>query len=230
MKIVKIINIYFKFLHLINFDKHRDFRKILIKQNASKKEDLYDYGEGMFYQSIPPIKLVGLRDTKRRAKKLKLDYYLKDKIVLDIGTNIGAIPLSVKNYKECIGIDHNCDVINIARKVSDYLVIKNIKFICGDFLKYDFQSKFQVILSLANHSTFDNGINDTEYYFEKICEILDQNGILILESHSPLYEKTSSYLNLVKVLQNNFDIIENGIYEFGNYYDKNRRFHILKKK
>ena len=49
-------------------------------------------------------------------------------------------------------------------------------------------------------------------------------------SFSPLYEKTSSYLNLVETLQNDFDIIEKGNYEFGNYYDKNRRFHILVKK
>ena len=70
MKIVKIINFYYKLLHLINFDNHRNFRKKLILQNNSKKDNLYDYGEGMFYQSIPPIKLNGLRDTKKRIKKL----------------------------------------------------------------------------------------------------------------------------------------------------------------
>ena len=116
MKIVKIINFYYKLLHLINFDNHRNFRQKLILQNNSKKDDLYDYGEGMFYQSIPP-KLNGLRDTKKN-KKLRLDYYLQDKTVLDIGTNIGAIPLTVKKiFKEFVGIDHNSDVIDIANKV-----------------------------------------------------------------------------------------------------------------
>ena len=57
MKIVKIINFYYRLLHLINFDSHRNFRKKLILQNSSKKDNLYDYGEGMFYQSMPPIKL-----------------------------------------------------------------------------------------------------------------------------------------------------------------------------
>ena len=121
-------------------------------------------------------------------------------------------------------------VIDIANKVRDYLNIENIKFICGDFMKYNFEKKFEVILSLANHSTFDKGINDTNYYFEKVGKILEKKGILILESHSPLYEKTSSYLNLIETLQNNFYIIEKGNYEFGNYYDKNRKFHILVKK
>ena len=231
MKIVKIINFYYRLLHLINFDSHRNFRKKLILQNSSKKDNLYDYGEGMFNQSMPPIKLNGLRDTKKRIKKLRLDYYLQDKTVLDIGTNIGAIPLSVKkNFKEFVGIDHNSDVIDIANKVRDYLDIKNIKFICGDFIKHKFVKKFEVILSLANHSTFDKGINDTNYYFEKVSKILEEKGILILESHSPLYEKVSSYLNLVETLQDNFDIIEKDNYEFGNYYDKNRKFHILIKK
>jgi ubiquinone/menaquinone biosynthesis C-methylase UbiE len=231
MKIVKLINIYYKLLHFINFDTHRNFRKKIIKQNTLKKEHLYDYGEGMFYQSIPPIKMNGLRDTKKRIKKLKLDIYLLDKEVLDIGTNIGAIPISSnKNFKGCIGIDHNSDVIDIANKVKDYLNIKKIKFICGDFLKYNFEKNFDVVLSLANHSTFDKGIDDSNYYFKKINEILNDNGILILESHSPLYEKSTSYLNLVETLQKNFKIIDSGHYEFGNFYDKNRKFHILEKK
>ncbi len=231
MKIVKFINLYYKLLHIINFDKHRNFRKELIKFNNSKTADLYDYGEGMFYQSIPPIKLNGLRNSHKRIKILKLNNYLLDKTVLDIGTNIGAIPLSSeKNFKECIGIDHNSDVIEIANKVKDYLGIEKLQFICGDFLKYNFNKKFDVVLSLANHSTFDKGIEDTNYYFQKIEEILIEGGILILESHSPLYEDPSSYLNLVEMLKNNYEIIEYGYYEFGNFYDKKRKFHIFKKK
>ena len=35
-------------------------------------------------------------------------------------------------------------------------------------MKYNFEKKFEVILSLANHSTFDKGIDDTNYYFEKV--------------------------------------------------------------
>ena len=147
MKIVKFINFYYRLLHLVNFDSHRNFRKKLILQNSSKKDSRYDYGEGMFYQSMPPIKLNGLRDTKKRIKKLRLDYYLQDKTVLDIGTNIGAIPLSVKkNFKEFVGIDHNSDVIDIANKVRDYLNIENIKFICGDFMKHNFEKKFDLDL------------------------------------------------------------------------------------
>ena len=34
-------------------------------------------------------------------------------------------------------------------------------------MKYNFEKKFEVILSLANHSTFDKWIDDTNYYFKK---------------------------------------------------------------
>lgn len=230
MKIVKFINLYHKFLHLINFDKHRNFRQELLKLNKSKAQDLYDYGEGMFYQSISIIKLYGLRNSKKRIKKIKLNNYLLNKTVLDIGTNIGAIPISsAKNFKECIGIDHNPDVIEIANKVKDYLQIKDLRFICADFLKLRFQQKFELILSLANHSTFDKGINDTNKYFEKIYDLLSDNGILILESHSPLYENPNSYMEIVNNLKRNYKIIDSGKYDFGNYYDRNRIFHIMKK-
>jgi len=231
MKIVKFINLYYKLLHIINFDKHKNVRREIIKLNNSKTNDLYDYGEGMFYQSIPAIKLCGLRNSQKRVKKLRLNNYLLDKTVLDIGTNIGAIPItSEKVFKEFIGIDYNLNLIEIANKVRDYLNIEKLQFIYGDFLEYNFDKKFDVVLSLANHTTYDKGISDANYYFEKIDEILIKGGILILESHSPLYEKPSLYLKIVEMLNKKFEIIENGDYEFGNFYDKKRKFHIFKKK
>ena len=36
------------------------------------------------------------------------------------------------------------------------------------FNTFDFKEKFDVVLSLANHSTFDKGISDTKFYFKKL--------------------------------------------------------------
>jgi spermidine synthase len=82
---------------------------------------------------------------------------------------------------------------------------------------------------LANHSTFDEGIKNTELYFNKIYSLLNKNGILIIESHNPLYEKSEIYLEIIKNLEVYYETIEHGKYDFGNFYDKNRLFHILKK-
>ena len=173
----------------------------------------------------------GLRDSAKRIKKLNLNNYLKNSIFLDIGTNIGAIPLSINNeFKYGFGIDHNEIIIKVAQEVQDYLKIKNLQFIHGDFLNYKFNINFDVILSLANHSTFDEGLSkDTNEYFNKIHSLLNKNGILILESHNPLYEKHETYLKIINSLNNLYEIIEHGKYDFGNFYDKNRLFHILKK-
>jgi hypothetical protein len=133
MKIVKIINFYYKLLHLFNFDNHRNFRKKLILQNNSKKDNLYDYGEGMFYQSIPPIKLNGLRDTKKRIKLVEFVEKKDPKAVLviqgDHGGGFGKNDLEVQqdilktftllkiNNTHCKNFDlsNKLDMINTAR-------------------------------------------------------------------------------------------------------------------
>ena len=231
LKLQKIIS-YLNFIHhKLNYN-HNIIRNKIVQIIKLNKNNLYDYGEGFFYQSIYPINLDGLRDSAKRIKKLNLNNYLKNSIFLDIGTNIGGIPLSINNeFKYGFGIDHNEIIIKVAQEVQDYLKIKNLQFIHGDFLNYKFNKNFDVILSLANHSTFDGGLpNDTNEYFNKIHSLLNKNGILIVESHNPLYEKQETYLKIINSLNNLYEIIEHGKYDFGNFYDKNRLFHILKKK
>ena len=230
MKISKIISL-FNFIHHKLIYNHKSIRNEIYNIIKQNKNNLYDYGEGFFYQSVPPIRLKGLRDTKKRIIKLNLNHYLENSTFLDIGTNIGSIPLSLNNeFIFGIGIDHNETTIKVAQKIQKYLSIKKIEFISGDFLNYEFNKTFDVILSLANHSTFDEGIKNTELYFNKIYSLLNKNGILIVESHNPLYEKSEIYLKIIKNLENYYETIEHGKYEFGNFYDQNRLFHILKKK
>ena len=230
MKISKIISL-FNFIHHKLIYNHKSIRNEIYNIIKQNKNNLYDYGEGFFYQSVPPIRLKGLRDTKKRIIKLNLNHYLENSTFLDIGTNIGSIPLSLNNeFIFGIGIDHNETTIKVAQTIQKYLSIKKIEFISGDFLDYEFNKTFDVILSLANHSTFDEGIKNTELYFNKIYSLLNKNGILIIESHNPLYEKSEIYLKIIKNLENYYETIEHGKYEFGNFYDQNRLFHILKKK
>ena len=230
MKVVNLINYYNHFSHIVSFDKHKVIRSKIIDIINAKREKSYDYGEGFFYQSVPLIKLKGLRNTEKRIEKLKLKDYLNKKVVLDIGTNIGAIPIMQNDlYKKCIGIDHNSDVINVATEIKNYFNMSNLEFICDNFMTYNFDTKFDVVLSLANHSTYDKGIKETGEYFLKILEILNTGGVLILESHSPLYEDPLSYLKIVESLKKNYSICDEGKYDFGNFYDKDRVYHILKK-
>ena len=86
------------------------------------------------------------------------------------------------------------------------------------------------MLSLANHSTFDKGIEDSDKYFIKIKNILNKNGILILESHNPLYEKKENFIKIVDQLKKDYFILDNNFYDFGNFYDKNRLFYVMQKR
>ena len=231
MKLSKIISSFNLISHKLSFDKHKSIRTSIIDSLKNNHNDLYDYGEGFFYQSVPKINLKGLRNTQKRIDKLNLNKYLENKNFLDIGTNGGAIPLSLNNnFKNGVGIDYNSSLINVAKIIQNYLEIKNLEFICGDFLKYEFNKKFEVILSLANHSTFDKGLNDINQYFQKLNSLIDQNGILIIESHNPLYEKNETFMEIINQLKDKYEIIDNGIYKFGNFYDQNRTYFILKKK
>ena len=220
-----------KFFNLIRIDKHRSFRLKLNSLLNNKENSNYDYGEGFLYQSIPRLNIRGLRDTKKRIDILELNKLFLKRDVLDIGTNIGSIVISSENnFKSCVGIDHNKDCINLANQIKNYLNLKLIEFINEDFMKKKFNQKFNLILSLANHSTYDKGIENTKLYFEKIYSLLQTNGYFIVESHSPLHESNEIFLKYFDDIKSNYKVVRSGRYNFGNYYDRGRLFFVLQKK
>jgi SAM-dependent methyltransferase len=222
-----------KFKDFFKIDKFFFFRiKLtnLIKNN--KNTDLYDYGEGYFYQSLNRINLSGLRDTRYRVDILNLKEITKNKIILDIGCNSGFVLHEMQNnFNKAVGIDYNKQLIDVADAVKEYFKIDNMEFICDDFLKCENlnNKKFDIIFSLANHSTYDNGINDTKSYFLKVFDLLEKNGILIFESHHPQYENDEKFNEIKKNLLTMYTLVKEGTYLNKNFYDKNRRFLLLKK-
>ncbi len=229
MNLTKAINFINYLSHLILFDEDREFRKKVVKKNK-EKNNFYDYGNSFFYQSMPCINLKGLRDTEKRIKKLNFKDYTKDKTILDIGTNIGGILLNIEeNYREAIGIEYNPKLIAMADMIKNYKKKNKLKFICSDFLTYKFDKSFDIILSLANHHTFDKGITNSLLYFDKIKKIISSKGILFLESHPSLYENPLEFERLANLLKDNFTILNKGTYDFGNVFDNTRRFYVLQK-
>ena len=229
----KLKSLLNKLKDIFKIDKFFFFRiKLLQLSNNNKLNDLYDYGEGYFYQSLNKINLSGLRNTKYRVELLDLKEITKDKIVLDVGCNSGFVLLEMENnYKAAIGIDYNVNLINSAKLVKEYFNVKNIDFICDDFLECENlrYQKFDIILSLANHSTFDKGISDTEKYFKKVFNLLNENGTLIFESHHPQYESIEKFNDIKNHLLTKYSLIKEGIYDNNNFYDNGRRYLILKK-
>lgn len=211
---------------------HCTLSKIIIKMND--KYDSYDYGSGYFYQSLKKINITGFRDTESRVKKLEIRELVKNKKVLDIGTNTGFILFSsYKSFNHAIGIEHNCYLIEIAENVKKYLNVKNIEFKCINFENYakKTKTKFDVILSLANHSTFDgNTKQNIQDYFLNTSKLLNPKGILIFESHPPQIEPPEKLEKTINAIQKNYIIIKKPLIKMDGFLDKKRSYLIAQKK
>lgn len=228
-----------KFLSFLNKLKdfgeieHKEIRKEIIKILKNQNSDFFDYGFGYFYQSINQIKVSGLRNSKKRCDCYELDKYVTNaKQILDIGSNTGSIIFEIfKEDKRFTGIEYNKTLIQISKKTQEYLNFKNIEFLCEDFLKFETKKKFDLILSLANHTTFDKGIESSEQYFNKVFNLLEDEGIILIESHHPKYEKKEDFEKMIVSLVENYklNIINSKKLITGSYYDDGRNFYFLKK-
>ena len=219
-----------KFLDRITFDEHRNLRLKII--NILNDNQTYDYGNDYLYQSFDNIPLRGLRNTTYRIKNLKLNQFINNKKVLDIGCNTGFLSMSIKPiYKKLVGIDHHQISIKIANLVKDYLGLNKVHFLHDNFNNFLFEDKFDVIFTLANHSTEDKGITDTVSHFKKINQLLNPKGILFIESHHFHIEKPNEFEKKISNFINTFDyeILNKDKYNCSNFYDNKRIFYVLKK-
>lgn len=228
-KKISLLN-YFK--DSINFDKNRRIRKKLlgIKETKSNK---YDYGCGYFYQSSDIIRLSGLRSSKKRVLSYSIKMIIANKDILDIGTNSGFLLFELENnYKSIVGIDYNSNLIELANTLKNYLDLKKIIFLNEDFNKYEFNKKFDVIFSLANHSPYDEGIKSTLSYLSKCNTLLKNGGFFLIEGHHPKHEKISDFCLLIEnfIKKYNYDVKTKSKLFTNNFYDDGRQFYLLKKR
>tara|TARA_B100000886_G_C20400296_1_gene482246 strand:- start:898 stop:1590 length:693 start_codon:yes stop_codon:yes gene_type:complete len=222
-----------KLKDFFKFDKNRSFRnKLIAYKNTIPHSDHYDYGEGYFYQSLEKINLSGLRSSKDRLENYNIDSFIIDANILDIGCNSGFLIFQLNEiYSKIVGIDHNKALIEMGDMTKDYLSKDKISLIHGDFMKYNFKQKFDVIFSFANHTTYDKGIKDAKKYFQKCTDLLQKRGFLVVESHHPNYEDQQDFMKIIESItfSNNFNIEKQFTIKSPNYYDNERTFIILSK-
>ncbi|MBN2545663.1 MAG: class I SAM-dependent methyltransferase [Spirochaetes bacterium] len=98
--------------------------------------------------------------------------------ILDIGAGTGLLThLMLAKYPkaDCSLIDISDEMLLIAKK--RFAGCKNIKYINGDYEKYQFTSKFDIIVSaLSIHHLSDEG---KAGLYKKIYTLLNNNGIFI---------------------------------------------------
>ncbi len=210
---------------------HRSLERV--RNKSIKEYPHYDYGSGYNYQSFEELNLSGFRSTEKRISALNLNQMLQGKKVLDIGSNMGCILFSVRDsIQSGLGVEINEFLVEQSDLISSYLNSnKKLKFICTPFenLNKNLYS-FDVILSLANHSTYDGNTKQSlDSYFSKIYELLADDGQLIFESHPPEIEPHDNLKKTSDTIKKYFSATKIEVKGLDSFLDKNRTYYICKK-
>lgn len=208
---------------------HRELNCILDELRRNWRS--YDYGEGYFYQSLQKLNLSGLRNTEERIRSMDLPMHVKGRKVLDIGCNAGFLALSIADSVSHLeGFDINSYLVEIGKKVSDFLGIENVNFKTSTFEDYITDERFDAVLSFANHSTYDeNTEQDLRSYFRKCRDLLVPHGILLFESHAPDYEG-DGLSHTISIIERSFDIVSCEKLHYGTFLDDGRMFIVAKRR
>ncbi|MEM0200908.1 MAG: class I SAM-dependent methyltransferase [Candidatus Micrarchaeaceae archaeon] len=147
-------------------------------EHSNKK--FYLKGEEKFgyFLSIAYFLLTKTNNYKNFSSIISRDVLsYKPKVVLDIGTGPGVIPITISNYSKnkviVFGLDPSKQMISIAKRKSRD--IKNIQFRLGSSREIPFNKKFDVILSslsLHHWKEKENSINYIKNFLKKNGKIL----------------------------------------------------------
>ncbi len=204
---------------------HLRINELLLEANESWGS--YDYGEGYFYQGLKSIGITGLRDTEARVESMGLKKLVEGKSVLDIGCNSGFMSLALaETAQRVVGFDINPYFVDIGRVAAEYLQADNVELSGSSFEDFQSGEKFDVVLSLANHSTYDGNTRQSlEDYFRRCSRLMKPGGTLVFESHSPAYEG-DALEGVCRIIEDLYEVRDRGVLNCPSYLDRGRTYMI----
>ncbi len=196
---------------------------------ASDEWSSYDYGEGYFYQSFERIGVRGLRNTEERVAAMGLSELVTGRRVLEVGCNSGFLSLSIaESAAAVVGFDLNPFLIEMANATADHLGLTTAQFSTSSFEDFPASDPFDVVLSFANHSTFDGNTHQTlEAYFDRCRALLAPGGLLLFESHPPAHEG-DGLEKVCEIIGSRFSIEARSVLDYGSFLDQGRTFIIAR--
>lgn len=202
---------------------HSAINQLLARQ--ATEWDTYDYGEGYHYQSSNELAITGLRDTAGRVEAFKLNERLRNKTVLEIGCNTGFIALAVaSSVQRIVGFEVNPLLIEIANVGAKHLGTTTTEFLTSSFEDFNSDERFDVVLSFANHHTYDGNTHQSlDEYFARCHHYSKPDGVLLFESHPPALEGID-FAKTVAIIERYYTITESEIHQYGTFLDRDRRF------
>jgi SAM-dependent methyltransferase len=203
---------------------HRALHEQLIGQ--SREWPTYDYGEGYWYQSSAELGITGLRDTAGRVDAFGLRDLVRDRTVLEIGSNSGFLSLAIAPAaRRVVAFEINPYLVAAGRIGAAHLGIDRVEFLVSSFEDFaDGGERFDDVLSFANHHTYDgNTRQGLEEYFDRCHAVLRPGGRLIFESHPPALEGRD-FGRTVEIIERRFVIERSEVHQYGTFLDRDRRF------
>jgi SAM-dependent methyltransferase len=192
---------------------------------AAREWDGYDYGEGYFYQSFPPASISGLRDTAARVAAMELLERVRGRSVLEIGCNTGCIALSIASAASRVdAFDVNPHLVGIAELLACHVGTGSVRFAAGRFEDRSRTDRYDVVLSFANHSTYDRKTaQSVEEYFARCAAVTEPGGTLLFESHPPEHEG-GRLPEVLRAVERHFEVLDKRVLEYGTFLDRHRTF------
>lgn len=203
---------------------HRALHEQLVLQ--SRAWTTYDYGEAYWYQSSTELGITGLRDTTGRVEAFGLSDLVRDRTVLEIGSNSGFLSLAIAPAAaRVVAFEINPYLVRAGEIGAAHLGIENVEFAVSSFEEFpDTGARFDDVLSFANHHTYDGNTHQgLEEYFDRCHHFLRPGGRLIFESHPPALEGRD-FAKTVGIIEERFVIDRSEVHRYGTFLDQDRRF------
>lgn len=204
------------------------FRRQLLHTlvEARAKWPSADYGAGYLYQSLPRLGLRGFRRTDERVAQMDIANALIDRSVLEIGCNSGFLSLSLApGTRRYVAFDNNPYLIDIAKLAQRELGDVHVEFSVDTMEAFASTQRFEVVLSFANHSTWDGNMTlALDAYFEKLRALLVEGGLLFFESHHPALENDRQLQETLQVMARHFVLDAPRKLTEGSAWDRGRSF------
>ncbi len=131
--------------------------------------------------------------TYRNSLALLDLYFDTSSKILDIGSGVGTLDFYLaKRGADVVGIDISTKAVRVAKKNTNLFGLKNLKFYVGDVNKFNFSSRFDLVLC----SEIIEHVEDDCKLLKDLKKNLNRNGIIFLST--PLQTAPLHKLGLTK--------------------------------
>ena len=131
------------------------------------------------------------------------------KSVLEIGCGTGRLAVKVAPKVGLFtGIDISPKTVSVAKT---HIHLENSRLVCGDFLKFSFKEKFDVIYSSLTFMHIEN----KQKSIEKISKLLNNNGICVISLDKTQNDFLDYSSRQIKIFPDNPDQILKLLRDFG---------------